>query len=375
MSPPSFLSAIFALVSLAGLGLATLFDMANEPGTARQERIAPTPAPPQSAKDMARLFSEVRFYVANRYAMKDQFVTWNGQVKIGLFGHSPAPNVAFGRDGFMFLNTAAPIAMAQGQGRLTEEDAVSWRDHFKSAREAFEVRGIAYAFVMGPNKHSIYPDRLPHWLNPAPADHTRTADIVQAVDDVPLAPFDSRAVLQQARANDPERLLYHPTDTHWTEWGAAIVIDQTLAALGVPSERPAVMEANLPRSGDMARMIGQQDIRSASAPVLMANYACTDGSGNPFEITTIDPITPGRLTCGTPQGRPERIVVFHDSFGIPAIPYLASRFENVEFIRTDMADPAHAEELGADIVLQIIVERKFWSQQPSNFLSIQDRDR
>ncbi|EDZ48593.1 hypothetical protein RBY4I_3816 [Rhodobacterales bacterium Y4I] len=324
---------------------------------------------------MARLFSEVRFYVANRYAMKDQFVTWNGQVKIGLFGHSPAPNVAFGRDGFMFLNTAAPIAIAQGQGRLTDEDAVSWRDHFKSAQETFEVRGISYAFVMGPNKHSIYPDLLPHWLSPAPADHTRTADIVQAVDDVSLTPFDSRAALQQARANDPERLLYHPTDTHWTEWGAAIVIDQTLAALGVPSERPVVMEANLPRSGDMARMIGQQDIRSASAPVLVANYACTDGSGNPFEITTIDPITPGHLTCGTPQGRPDRIVVFHDSFGIPAIPYLASRFKKVEFIRTDMADPAHAEELGADIVLQIIVERKLWSQQPSDFLSIQDRDR
>jgi hypothetical protein len=371
MSPPSFVSAIFALVSLAGLGLATLFDMTNGPGTARQERIAPTPAPPQSAKDMARLFSEARFYVANRYAVKDHFVTWNGQVKIGLFGHSPAPNVAFGRDGFMFLNTAAPIAMAQGQARLTEKEAVAWRDHFKTAREAFEARGIAYAFVMGPNKHSIYPDRLPHWLSPVPPDQTRTADIVQAVDGVSLAPFDSRAVLQQARASDPERLLYHPTDTHWTEWGAAIVIDRTLAALGVPSKRPAVVEANLPRSGDMARMIGQQNILSASAPVLTANYACTDGSGNPFEITTIDPLTPGRLTCGSPQGRSERIVVFHDSFGIPAIPYLAGRFEKVEFIRTDTADPARAEDLSADIVLHIIVERKF-AGQPSDFLATPD---
>jgi len=375
MSSPSFLSAILAIVSLAVLGLATLFDMSNGPGTIRQERIATTPAAPQSAKDMARLFSEARFYVANRYAMKDYFVTWNGQVKIGLFGHSPAPNVTFGRDGFLFLNTATPVAMAQGQGRLTEKEAAAWRDHFETAREAFAARGIAYAFVMGPNKHSIYPDLLPHWLSPAPPDQTRTADIVQAVDGISLAPFDSRAVLLQARANDPERLLYHPTDTHWTEWGAALVIDRTLTALGVPSEHPAVVEAHLPRSGDMARMIGQQESISASAPVLTAKYTCTDGSGNPFEITTIDPLTPSRLTCGAPQGRPERVVVFHDSFGIPAIPYLASRFQKVEFIRTDTADPARAEELGADIVLQITVEREFWSRSPSDFLSKKDGDR
>ena len=363
------MSAILALVSLAGLGIATMFDMANGPGTARQEGIAPTPAPPQSAKDMARLFSDARFYVTNRYAMKDHFVSWNGRVKIGLFRHSPAPNVVFGRDGFLFLNTAAPIAMAQGQGRLTEKEAVAWRDHFKTAREAFEGRGIAYAFVMGPNKHSIYPDLLPHWLSAVPSEQTRTADIVQAVDGVSLASFDSRAVLLRARASDPDRLLYHPTDTHWTEWGAAIVIDRTLAALGVPSERPAVVEANLPRSGDMARMIGQQEILSASAPVLTANYACTDDRGSPLEITTIDPITPKRLTCGSPQGRPERIVVFHDSFGIPAIPYLASRFEKVEFIRTDAADPAQAEDLSADIVLHIIVERKLLAGRPSDFLA------
>ncbi|WP_436398716.1 alginate O-acetyltransferase AlgX-related protein [Roseobacter sp. S98] len=375
MSPPSFISAIFALVILAGLGFVTLFDMTNGPGTTRQERIAPTPAPARSAKDMARLFSEVRFYVANRYAMKDHFVTWNSQVKIGLFGHSPAPNVVFGRDGFLFLNTVAPIAMAQGQGRLTAEDASAWRDHFETAQTAFEARGIKYAFVMGPNKHSIYPEYLPLWVDPVPPDRTRTADIVQAVDGVSPAPFDSRTVLQQARASDPGRLLYHPTDTHWTEWGAAIVMDRALGALGIPSERPVVVEASLPRSGDMARMIGQQDIRPASAPVLTARYACTDGSGKPFEITTIDPLTPGRLTCGAPQGRPERIVVFHDSFGIPAIPYLSGRFQKVEFIRTDKADPARAEELGADIVLQITVERKFWSRQPSDFLSTKGGDR
>ena len=41
----------------------------------------------------------------------------------------------------------------------------------------------------------------------APLDNTRTVDIMQAVDGMSLAPCDSRAVLPQARASDPERLL------------------------------------------------------------------------------------------------------------------------------------------------------------------------
>lgn len=373
MTPPSFLSAILACACLAGLGVSTVIDMANGPGTERQEWIAPTPTAPQSARDFVRLFSDVRFYVTNRYAMKDHFVTWNSQMKIGLLGHSTAPNVVLGRNGFLFLNSG-PIAMAQGQDRLTETEASAWRTHFTTARGAFEARGIAYAYVMGPNKHSVYPDLLPDWLRPVPSDQTVIADIVQAVDGVLMAPFDSRAVLQQARASDPERLLYHPTDTHWTEWGAAIVLNRTLMALGLPSEFPAVVEAELPRSGDMARMIGQQQIISARAPVLTTNYTCTDGNGNPVEVTTIDPLAPRRLTCGSPQGRTERIVVFHDSFGLPAIPYLAGRFQTIEFIATDKADPAQAVRLGADIVLHIIVERKLPARRPSDFLTSQDNE-
>lgn len=368
MSPPSFVSAVLALVTLAGLGVATLLDMADGPGTARQERVAPTPELPRSAADMVRFATDARFYVANRYALKDRFVAWNGWVKIGLFGHSPAPNVGFGQEGFLFLVTDAPVAIAQGQDRLGAGAAKVWRDHFATVRETFADRGIDYAFITGPNKHSVYPDLLPNWLEPVPPDQTLTADIARATDGVLPASVDSGEVLRQARADDPEKLLYHPTDTHWTEWGAALVLDQALTSLGVPSKLPAVMEADLPRSGDMARMIGQQDAWTARAPVLTADYSCTDASGALVEIATIDPLIPRSLTCGSPEGRPERLVVFHDSFGVPAIPYLAARFARVEFIATDAADPDRAAELGADIALQIIVERKFQSARPSDFI-------
>ena len=69
MQPPSILSAILACLCLGGLGAATLVDMADGPGTVRQERVAPTPEAPRSATGIVRLVTDARFYVANRYAL------------------------------------------------------------------------------------------------------------------------------------------------------------------------------------------------------------------------------------------------------------------------------------------------------------------
>ena len=108
---------------------------------------------------------------------------------------------------------------------------------------------------------------------------------------------------------------------------------------------------------------------SETAPVLPDDWRCKDATGAEFDVVTIDPLMPRRFTCGSPSGHSERLVVFHDSFGVPAIPYLAARFQQVDFIWSDAADPAAAAVLDADYVLQILVERKLMTDTPEQFFA------
>ena len=369
MRPISFVSALLACLILGGLGALTIADLFDGPGTARQEFEASTPATPKGASGLKRFVSDARYYVGKRYALKEDFVTWNGLAKLAAFGHSPAENVGLGKGGFLFLLGEGAVEITQGQGRMDDAEKADWTGAFKEAREAFAKEGIVYGFLIGPNKHTIYPDLLPSWLQAAPKAETRTADVMAAAAEAFGPDFnDPRVLLSEARVAAPLVALYHPTDTHWTELGAALAVHDKLNAMGLDVPRPTYEVADLPRSGDLSRMIGQQQRWSAKGPVLPPEWACRDEAGDTIDVITIDPLMPSRFTCGTPSGRAERLVVFHDSFGVSAIPYIAAHFQQVEFIWNDEADPAEAVRLGADYVLHIQVERKMTTTDPTRFL-------
>lgn len=371
MRPISFLSAMLACCILGFLGLVTLFDLFDGPGTDNQERVAKTPKTPQNLAQLPRFLGQAISHVNKRYAFKNRFVTLNSTVKLAVFGHSTAVNVDLGRDGFLFLTNNGTDVITQGQDRMDSGQSADWQSHFQETNEVFTAGGMDYAMIIGPNKHSIYPEKLPRWLSPSDLSDTRTADLIAAGKVVFGDRFvDTRAVLTRARANQPGTLLHHPTDTHWTEYGAALVVHEVLGQMGLDLEPPEFEVMDVPHSGDLARMIGQKQRWSARAPVLPDEWQCRDAEGAALKIVTIDTPLPLRFTCGSEGGRPETIVVFHDSFGVPTIPYLAARFQQVEFIWNDVADPIQAAELGADYVLQVLVERKMTTHTPEQFVNL-----
>lgn len=362
-------SAVLASLILGGLGILTFADIALGPGTDRQERVAETPVFPTNLPELKRFVGKTRYYIGERYGLKERFIAWNGAVKIGAFDHSPAANVALGQDGFLFLTTQGALEIAQGQGRLSEAETAQWGRTFRKLQSAFDEVGADYTLVMGPNKHTIYPEALPRWITPVAPSQTRTEDIVRTAKSVFGSGFpDARQILSAARGTMAGVDLYHPTDTHWTELGAALVIHEAFKELGLDVPPPEFKIADLPRSGDLSRMIGQQGRWSASAPELPRTWQCRDATGAPLNVVTIDPLMPDRFSCGSATGSDARLVVFHDSFGVSAIPYIAARFKHVDFIWTDAAEPATAEDLEADYVLHIIVERRFISDTPELLL-------
>ena len=364
----SYASALLAFLFLGGLGVLTLVDLFDGPGNPRQEFEAKTPSPIKAASQLPRYLTQARYFLNNRYALKDQFVSWNGLVKFNLLGRSPARNVSIGSDGYLFLTNAQTVRGTQGQDRLTSEEKSKWRSHFLETDRAFSELGIGYNFVIGPNKHTVYPDRLPKWFVPAPLKETRVSDVIgvakSAFGDKLI---DARTILRDAREQFPFD-IYHPTDTHWTELGAALIMREALSEIGVILPEPEFEIRQLPRSGDLARMIGQQRYWDASAPVIASDWSCMVEVGKPLHVETIDFVMPERVICGSPSGLQKKLVVFHDSFGYSAVPYLASNFATVEFILTNQVDPKYAASRAADYVLFIQVAREMTTENPAQML-------
>ncbi len=369
MTPPvSFRSGVLVLLILGMLGLLSLFDLFDGPGTARQERQARTPEWSTSARGMAKFVADARHHIEERYALKDTFIQINSSIKLALFGHSDTANVSLGQDGFLFLNSDQTIQGAQGLNRLSEPDSRAWRAQFQALSAQFETAGLPFVFVMAPNKHSVYPDKLPAWVGPNAQTDKRTQDILAlARSTLDPAPIDATSLLRAYRKEHPDQHLYHLTDTHWNELGASLALQEALAAyLPAPAQPIDVAFGTAPRSGDLARMLGQQHALQEEAPKLQAtsDWHCTDTKGTRLKIETIDPLMPRRFDCKAPNALDQTLVVFTDSFGVPVIPYLASSFARVAFIWSDVANPQQAKDLGADLVLQIIVERKFQDKAP-----------
>lgn len=368
----SFLSAVLACLLLAALGALTVVDILDGPGSDRQEFEARTPHRPDRVSQLPRFIADTRYYVGQRYALKKHFVMWRGRMHLALFGHSPHQEVGIGKQGYLFYQTEAPVAQAQGRARLTEPQRAEWDLVLSETRAEFTARGMRYRYLVGPNKHTIYADMLPSWIQGSPQASSQIKGVVEAARSTFGADYpDARRRLLDIRKQNPERMIYHRSDTHWSEWAAAIAVQDMMAHMGVVLPDPEYRLETLERSGDLSRMIGQQRRMTVTGPRLHRRWVCSDETGETVDIVTIDPLIPSPVFCGSPTGRPEPLVVFHDSFGVAAIPYLSAHFQNVTFIWTDQADPVRAERYGAKYVLHIQVERKLMRSEPALMVNTQ----
>lgn len=365
----AFISAALMLAVLTGLGAATLWDMLDGPGAERAERTAPTPAPPLSLAALKAFPGAAKFYVAERYALKDLFVTLNGALKLDLLGHSPYPEVIPGKEGALFTGEDRAILTAQGAPVAAQASDQAWTALFERMQAAFAARGVPIVQIIAPDKHAVYADKLPDWLGPS--DGARYQGLIATLGEtLSPPPVDLLALFRAARARDPQIQLYHMTDTHWTEAGAALAMDAALAGLLPVAPPPARIVSVPAHGGDLARMAGRQMAIETIAPELErpARLDCRDETGTPYVFATIDPMLPRGFTCVNPDAPGGHALVFGDSFSIPAAPRLALIFSRVDFVRSDVVDPAIAEALKPDLAIRIMVGRKLQTEDAAKLL-------
>lgn len=138
-------------------------------------------------------------------------------------------NVAVGKEGWLFLahSNSDPLGKISGRNLDTDEFIDSWASSMKSKQDWFSRQGIPMLTVIAPNKHSIYGDQLPDWIDIAP--RTSTDRLVERAQQLALNILDLREPLIAQKSN--EYNLYLKSDTHWNDRGSAIAYSEVMQAL------------------------------------------------------------------------------------------------------------------------------------------------
>src|SRR5690606_552685 len=112
----------------------------------------------------------------------------------------------------------------------------AWRQTLQDTYDWLTARGIAYLFVVPPDKHQVYPEEMPDSIRRN--GHSRIDQLVHhlaAHTTVPV--LDLRPALHEAKMQER---VYHMTDTHWNDRGAYVGYARIMSALArdVPALAP-----------------------------------------------------------------------------------------------------------------------------------------
>ena len=133
-------------------------------------------------------------------------------------------SVIIGKDGFLFLGNkyGEILHIAQGIYPYNKKDIDNWTNQLKNVQNWYKKRGIKFVVVIAPNKHSIYKDKLPNWVDVSKL--TMTDDIFNYSRNKNINILDIRDTIIKQKV--PQ--LYFSTDTHWNNKGASIAYTETI---------------------------------------------------------------------------------------------------------------------------------------------------
>lgn len=320
----------------------------EEPAAANQNLAQPPALITQEGKLNPQVLDEAADYIADHFALRQRLITANAALEGAVFRTSASDSVVMGREGWLFYRETVDDYL--------HTDPMGQRELFGAARtlalvsEYAQNHGARLAFTVAPNKASLYPRYLPCVGRPLPApdDVDRLIPLLeeQGVEYIDLfAPFE-----EQDR--EENRVLYHATDSHWNNRGAALAHDALMEALG---------------REDWTRWFTQSGQVEQTHRGDLYEMLYPTGTMREDEVTfdrdfTFVPVRPirspedQRIETENPD-KAGSLLMFRDSFGNTLYPFLADDFGRALFSRSMPWQMNLLEEAGADTVLIELVER------------------
>jgi hypothetical protein len=291
-------------------------------------------------------------FLADNVAVRPLAVRIRGETYWRL-GGTGNPEVVRGTDPWLFT-----IEEIQPRCELGPADIAAALDR---VRAAFTAGGQEFRFLVAPDKHAIYPEKLDPAMpyGPACTDDRRVAMEAELTRRAEFT-VDGWAAIRAERAADPDGpLLYYTEDSHWTTIGALPAIRDLIRSLGPDLWRDEDVVVGKPVrvAMELARQMGLS--RAETVPGVTVRPGVTivrEPIATPFKTNEARAVY--RITAsGDRPLVPGRTIIVYDSFFGLNMAAVAPFFE--ESIWIHFGDLQNHPEIGAVVgpADRVIMER------------------
>jgi len=237
-----------------------------------------------------------------------------------------AERVRFGKGGWLFHRVDDVFAQICGTNSLSPRN-LSRLVSLWEARQAWcQTRGIICRTLIVPERHVLYPDKLPDGYAPHPG--RPALQIIRSADSIRDAIIYPVEAIRRGRE---QREVCYRTDMHWSRYGAYLAYRELINSIPGCASRP-VQETDLIQSeirvvGDMTLWLDKRDREVAEffepPPVKVT------------ELFTNRTFKPGQVDIYETENRSlPTLVLFRTSNSTHLLPFLYHHFSRIVAVAT-----------------------------------------
>jgi alginate O-acetyltransferase complex protein AlgJ len=325
------------------------------------------PEAPASWHGLQDYLAGLEVYFNDHFGCRKCLVQWNNKLRWNLFREKKDATVLIGKNGWLYIMEGNLIDHYTGQLQFTPAQLHAWQTLLEKRRDWLAKRGIAYVFVIAPNKESVYPEELPDWVKKI-RPQTKVDqfyDYMRQHSTVPV--LDLRPAVRDAKSMYP---TYLKTDTHWNSYGGFVAYQALARELKkqIPlSDAISLSSFTITNQaqpgGDLDRLLGVSTLET-NAYHLIPNPALPLFTTSPVPLD--DPQIPKFTDNLQAHGR---LLVYQDSFALAWIPLLAYHFNHVDYFWQYNFDPAWIDREKPNVVVSEMLERMFNVQDPEKIMA------
>jgi hypothetical protein len=252
------------------------------------------------------------------------------------FGGSGVAHVSSGLDGWLFLTGDNLLEDLQGRLRLSNREEERFWTILKQKKAWLEQQGIAYIFMVAPNKQSIYPEYNPRFYEQSKKVSRLEHLLTVGADRNMELLLDVR---ERIRSHKETARLFNKTDTHWNYRGAYLAylalmerVRQQFPDLELGQEFTFAPLWREQLGGDLAMMIGRRQDLHEQVPILDDSEFQSLRRQVSKELTGILNLRQLKPLYTKRKDTPLRVLVLRDSFFNHLRPFISESFGEVLYV-------------------------------------------
>ena len=287
-------------------------------GTLEKRELAKFPSIVTDGKYNFNILEDLGDYFNDHFAYRQQIVAADA-LMLDKFGTSSVESVIRGTDGWLYYTST--VYDYSGYNTMDDRYAYNVAHTLAQTQRFVEENGAQFAYVVAPNKNSLYPEHMPYYL-PVVDDENNMDVIRKHLNNMGVNFVDLFPVFEAE-----EEVLYLHRDSHWNNKGALLAYNTIMDNLGREHEN----YANAPYTkaeteyGDLGNML----YGVAAKPEWNYYYDIDELYTLKTPMQSVeDPL----IMTDNPSGE-GTLLIYRDSFTNAMLPFFANEFAKAVFTR------------------------------------------